>query len=108
MDSKPIFNNQVDSGPCAHTKFSSATRGKVSRGQKMIYENLSNEGLRQTKPLMFAVHFILVLWCLHKTVFLLSFLARDYSKELPTKNDSITNVCCSFFGEATYLTKPLL
>ena len=32
---KPIFNDQVASGPCAHTKFSSATRGKVSRGQKM-------------------------------------------------------------------------
>ena len=34
MDPKPIFKDQVGSGPCAHTKFSSATRGKVSRGQK--------------------------------------------------------------------------
>ena len=32
---KSIFNDQVGSGPFAHTKFSSATRSKVSRGQKM-------------------------------------------------------------------------
>ena len=35
MDPKPIFNDQVGSGPSADTKFSSATRSKVSRGQKM-------------------------------------------------------------------------
>ena len=34
--SKPIFNDQVGPGPCAHTKFSSATKSKVSRGQKMF------------------------------------------------------------------------
>ena len=32
---KPIFNNQIGSGPCAHTKFLSATRCKVSKGPKM-------------------------------------------------------------------------
>ena len=30
-----IFNDQVGSGLSAYTKFSSATRCKVSRGQKM-------------------------------------------------------------------------
>ena len=35
LDQKSVFNDQVGSGPCAHTKFSSATRSKVSRGQKM-------------------------------------------------------------------------
>ena len=35
LDPKPIFNDQVGSGPCAHTKFSSATWCNVSTGQKM-------------------------------------------------------------------------
>ena len=34
LDPKPIFNDQVGSGPYAHTTFSSATRCKVSRGPK--------------------------------------------------------------------------
>ena len=33
LDPKPIFNDQVGSGPCAYTK--SASRCKVSRGQIM-------------------------------------------------------------------------
>jgi hypothetical protein len=35
LDPKPIFNDQVGSGPSADTKFSSATRSKVTSGQKM-------------------------------------------------------------------------
>ena len=35
FDPKLISNDQVGSGACAHTKFSSATRCKVSTGQKM-------------------------------------------------------------------------
>ena len=35
LDPKSISNDQVGSGACAHTKFSSATRCKGSTGQKM-------------------------------------------------------------------------
>ena len=35
LDPKLIFNDQVGSVPCAHTKFLSATRCKVNTGQKM-------------------------------------------------------------------------
>ena len=35
LDPKLISNDQVGSGVCAHTKFSNATRCKVSTGQKM-------------------------------------------------------------------------
>ena len=35
LDPKSISNDQVGSGACAHTKFSSATRSKVSTGQRM-------------------------------------------------------------------------
>ena len=31
---KPILNDQVGSGSCAHTKFSSATSAKVVEGKK--------------------------------------------------------------------------
>ena len=35
LDPTSISNDQVGSGPGADTKFLSATRSKVSRGQKM-------------------------------------------------------------------------
>ena len=38
LDSNPILNDQVGSGPGPgpHTKFSGATRCKISTGQKML------------------------------------------------------------------------
>ena len=34
LDPKPISNDQVGSGPCPHSKFLEASRGKISIGQK--------------------------------------------------------------------------
>ena len=39
LDPKPISNDQVGSGPCAHTKFLDATWCKVSTGQKNVQKN---------------------------------------------------------------------
>ena len=54
LDPKPIYNDQVGSGPCAHTKLSEATWDKICTVQKLSKKTTHFQWLKSWK---FSVNF---------------------------------------------------